>query len=218
MLDAVLPQLLQQAAPASGHISLVASVAGYRGLPKALAYGPTKAALINLAETLYLDLQPQGIGVSRDQPGLRRDAADRAERVHDAGADHAGAGGRGDRERLGARASSRSTSRSASRRWLKVLRPAAVRRLLPGGAQVHRPMTLRCRWSGSLVFFETPARRRALATPGRVLRRRRVLQGPVQRGARRRRRSSASSRTCSRRWTSRASSSASVVRGRRSAS
>ena len=53
MLDAVLPQLLQARA---GHISLVSSVAGYRGLPQGLAYGPTKAALINLAETLYEDL------------------------------------------------------------------------------------------------------------------------------------------------------------------
>ena len=46
MLDAVLPVLLKQQA---GHLSLVSSVAGYRGLPKSLAYGPTKAALINLA-------------------------------------------------------------------------------------------------------------------------------------------------------------------------
>jgi len=67
MLDAVLPALLRQK---SGHISLVASVAGYRGLPNALAYGPTKAALINLAQTLYLDLQPQGIGVSVICPGF----------------------------------------------------------------------------------------------------------------------------------------------------
>ena len=48
LLDAVLPLLLQQAPdPVSGqraHLSLTASVAGYRGLPQSLAYGPTKAA------------------------------------------------------------------------------------------------------------------------------------------------------------------------------
>lgn len=53
-----------------GHISLVSSVAGFRGLPESLAYGPTKAALINLAETLYLDLQPHGLGVSVINPGF----------------------------------------------------------------------------------------------------------------------------------------------------
>lgn len=67
LLDAVLPQLLRQG---SGHISLVASVAGYSGLPQSLAYGPTKAALINLAETLYLDLRDRGIGVSLVCPGF----------------------------------------------------------------------------------------------------------------------------------------------------
>ena len=71
LLDAVLPQLLRQAqAGQPAHISLVASVAGYRGLPNALAYGPTKAALINLAETLYLDLHPCGVGVSVINPGF----------------------------------------------------------------------------------------------------------------------------------------------------
>jgi NAD(P)-dependent dehydrogenase (short-subunit alcohol dehydrogenase family) len=67
LLDAVLPVLLRQKA---GHLSLVGSVAGYRGLPQAIAYGPTKAALINLAEVLYLDLQPLGIGVSVVNPGF----------------------------------------------------------------------------------------------------------------------------------------------------
>ncbi len=67
VLDAVLPTLLQQR---GGHLSLVASVAGFRGLPKALAYGPTKAALNSLAETLYLDLHPQGIGISVINPGF----------------------------------------------------------------------------------------------------------------------------------------------------
>ncbi len=67
LLDALLPVLLRQK---GGHLSLVSSVAGYRGLPKSLAYGPTKAALINLAETLHLDLSPLGIGVSVINPGF----------------------------------------------------------------------------------------------------------------------------------------------------
>jgi len=67
VLDAVLPQMLSRR---SGHISLVSSVAGYRGLPQSLAYGPTKAALINLAETLYLDLHAHGLGVSVINPGF----------------------------------------------------------------------------------------------------------------------------------------------------
>jgi NAD(P)-dependent dehydrogenase (short-subunit alcohol dehydrogenase family) len=66
LLDAVLPVLLRQKA---GHLSLVSSVSGYRGLPKALAYGPTKAALINLAESLWIDLTDHGIGVSVVCPG-----------------------------------------------------------------------------------------------------------------------------------------------------
>jgi NAD(P)-dependent dehydrogenase (short-subunit alcohol dehydrogenase family) len=71
MLDVLLPQLLRQAREGvGGHISLVSSVAGYRGLPKSLAYGPTKAALINLAETLHLDLAPEGLGISVINPGF----------------------------------------------------------------------------------------------------------------------------------------------------
>jgi len=67
VLDAVLPELLRQG---HGHLSLAGSVSGYRGLPQALAYGPTKAALINLAEVLYLDLQRAGLGVSIVNPGF----------------------------------------------------------------------------------------------------------------------------------------------------
>lgn len=67
VLSATIPSMLKQK---SGHISLVSSVAGFRGLPQSLAYGPTKAALINLAQTLYLDLQPQGLGVSVINPGF----------------------------------------------------------------------------------------------------------------------------------------------------
>jgi NAD(P)-dependent dehydrogenase (short-subunit alcohol dehydrogenase family) len=67
LLDAVLPFMLQQQ---SGHLSFISSVAGYRGLPQSLAYGPTKAALTNLSEALYMDLQDTGIGVSVVNPGF----------------------------------------------------------------------------------------------------------------------------------------------------
>lgn len=67
LLDAVLPAMR---ARGHGHFSLVGSVAGYGGLPNSLAYGPTKAALINLAEALYLDLRPHGLGVSIINPGF----------------------------------------------------------------------------------------------------------------------------------------------------
>ncbi len=67
LLNVVIPAMLKRG---QGHISLISSVAGYRGLPQSLAYGPTKAALINMAETLYLDLHPQGLGVSVINPGF----------------------------------------------------------------------------------------------------------------------------------------------------
>ncbi len=67
LLGACLPTLTHQR---SGHIAFISSVAGYSGLPKSLAYGPTKAALIHLAEVLYLDLHPSGVGVSIINPGF----------------------------------------------------------------------------------------------------------------------------------------------------
>jgi short-subunit dehydrogenase len=59
--------LLKQGA---GGVAICSSVAGYRGLPTSLVYGATKAALINLAETLYMDLSPRGIGVWIVNPGF----------------------------------------------------------------------------------------------------------------------------------------------------
>lgn len=69
VLAAVLPSFL---AERRGAVVLVSSVAGYRGLPRSLVYGPTKAALINLAEALWLDLAPRGIGVTVVNPGFVR--------------------------------------------------------------------------------------------------------------------------------------------------
>ena len=53
-----------------GRLAITASVAGYAGLPTGLVYGATKAALINFAETLYLDLAPRGIAVHLINPGF----------------------------------------------------------------------------------------------------------------------------------------------------
>jgi NADP-dependent 3-hydroxy acid dehydrogenase YdfG len=63
----VLPEMLKTH---SGHIAIVGSVAGYSGLPKALAYGPSKAAIINFCENLYYDLLPTGVGVHMISPGF----------------------------------------------------------------------------------------------------------------------------------------------------
>ncbi len=66
-IEALLPALRRRH---GGHIVIVASVAGYRGVPRAAAYGPTKAALINLAESLRFDLEREGIRISICNPGF----------------------------------------------------------------------------------------------------------------------------------------------------
>lgn len=66
-LEALLPGML---ARGRGRIAIVASLAGYRGLPTAAAYGMTKAGLINLAETLRAELWNHGIVVQVVNPGF----------------------------------------------------------------------------------------------------------------------------------------------------
>lgn len=66
-IAALAPRMI---ARGSGHLSWIASVAGYIGLPKAAAYGPTKAALINLAESLYPEMRAKGVSVSVVNPGF----------------------------------------------------------------------------------------------------------------------------------------------------
>jgi short-subunit dehydrogenase len=69
VIAAALPQFRSRRA---GHLSWIASVSGYRGLPQAAGYGPTKAALINLAECLKPELERDNITVSVINPGFVR--------------------------------------------------------------------------------------------------------------------------------------------------
>ena len=53
-----------------GHISIVSSVAAYRGLPNSSGYGPSKAALTNLTESLYFDFKKYNVRISLISPGF----------------------------------------------------------------------------------------------------------------------------------------------------
>ncbi len=66
-IAAVLPTMIKRKA---GRLAWIASVAGYGGLPRSAGYGPTKAALINLAESLHLELAGTGVGISVINPGF----------------------------------------------------------------------------------------------------------------------------------------------------
>ncbi len=67
LLHVILPKMRQQN---FGHIGIIASVAGYCGLPKSFAYGASKAALINLCEGIYPELKAHNINLSVINPGF----------------------------------------------------------------------------------------------------------------------------------------------------
>lgn len=69
LLDVVMPGMMRRG---GGRIAVVASVAGYRGLPTAAAYGASKAALINLCEVLKPDLERRGVRLNLVAPGFVR--------------------------------------------------------------------------------------------------------------------------------------------------
>ncbi len=68
-LEALVPLML---ARGGGQIAVNASLAGYGGLPQAYAYGASKAALINMTESLRLELEPAGIRMRLINPGFVR--------------------------------------------------------------------------------------------------------------------------------------------------
>ncbi|MFN3262247.1 MAG: SDR family NAD(P)-dependent oxidoreductase [Pikeienuella sp.] len=66
-LDPVLKHMIGRR---DGHVAITASVAGYRGLPRAAAYGATKSALITMAEALAFDLIDLDVRISVINPGF----------------------------------------------------------------------------------------------------------------------------------------------------
>nr|WP_298689321.1 SDR family NAD(P)-dependent oxidoreductase [uncultured Dongia sp.] len=64
------PLFKRMGARGAGQIAVIASVAGYRGLPKAAAYGASKAALINMLEALKPSTEAAGIKLQVINPGF----------------------------------------------------------------------------------------------------------------------------------------------------
>ena len=69
VVGAVLPAMV---ARGTGHVVLTGSLSGFRGLPGANGYGPAKAGVMAMAETLYADLRGSGISVQLANPGFIR--------------------------------------------------------------------------------------------------------------------------------------------------
>ncbi len=65
--EAFLPRMISTK---KGHIIIMSSISGWIGLPKAAAYGPTKAALRSFAQSIRYDLTLKGIKVQVCSPGF----------------------------------------------------------------------------------------------------------------------------------------------------
>ncbi|KGF69098.1 oxidoreductase [Hoeflea sp. BAL378] len=70
VVNCLVPALERMKARGRGHLAIVSSVTGYGGMPTSAAYGATKAALINMAESLKFDLDKLGVRIQVINPGF----------------------------------------------------------------------------------------------------------------------------------------------------
>ena len=66
-IGAVVPEMVKRN---RGHIVITGSLSGFRGLPGAIGYGPAKAGIMSLAESMYADLKDTGVDVQLANPGF----------------------------------------------------------------------------------------------------------------------------------------------------
>ncbi|MGR3498672.1 MAG: SDR family NAD(P)-dependent oxidoreductase [Limimaricola soesokkakensis] len=69
IVGAVLPGMLSRG---RGHVVLTGALSGFRGLPRSVGYGASKAAVMHLAESLHHDLRGSGVEVQLVNPGAMR--------------------------------------------------------------------------------------------------------------------------------------------------
>lgn len=75
VVNCLVPVIRHMKARGAGQVAIVSSVTGYGGMPTSAAYGASKAALINMAESLKFDLDKVGIRIQIINPGFVETAA-----------------------------------------------------------------------------------------------------------------------------------------------
>ena len=70
VVNGLVPAIARMKARGRGQVAIVSSVTGYGGMPTSAAYGATKAALINMAESLKFDLDKFGVRIQVINPGF----------------------------------------------------------------------------------------------------------------------------------------------------
>ena len=70
VVNCLVPTVERMKARGCGQLAIVSSVTGYGGMPTSAAYGATKAALINMAESLKFDLDKFGVRIQVINPGF----------------------------------------------------------------------------------------------------------------------------------------------------